>query len=112
MTNGIFISRISSRTMLKQGMYGGKPAAKRILIITPSSLVKVQYSARAATLPLRAISNKSAIFVLELGKRDKEVAWTGTSKTVCCWRGPKGKGLAAARPTSLFRRKRGAFLGL
>jgi hypothetical protein len=30
------------RTLYKQGPYGGKPVAKRILIITPGSLVKVR----------------------------------------------------------------------
>ena len=29
------------RTLLKQGMYGGKPPVKKVLIMTPGSLVKV-----------------------------------------------------------------------
>lgn len=29
------------RTLLKQGPYGGKPMVKKVLVITPGSLVKV-----------------------------------------------------------------------
>ena len=38
----MILSDISNvRTLFKQGMYGGQPTAKRFLIITPGSLVKV-----------------------------------------------------------------------
>lgn len=35
----LFITYFNSRILLKQGPYGGTPIAKRILIVTPSSLV-------------------------------------------------------------------------
>lgn len=37
------------RTLLKQGMYGGKPPVKRVLVVTPGSLVKVSFLQKIQT---------------------------------------------------------------
>ena len=39
-------------TMLKQGMYGGRPEVKRAIIVTPGSLVKVGYLCAGVLFPL------------------------------------------------------------
>ena len=39
-------------TMLKQGMYGGRPEVKRAIIVTPGSLVKVSYLCARVLCPL------------------------------------------------------------
>ena len=39
--NWFSVDRCASRTLLKQGVYGGKPVIRRTLVLTPGSLVKV-----------------------------------------------------------------------
>lgn len=43
-----------SRTLHKQGMYGGRPVVKRTLIISPGSLVKVSALVHLISLPLKS----------------------------------------------------------
>ena len=43
------------RTLLKQGVYGGKPVVKRALVVTPGSLVKVSTVQAYCTCILVAI---------------------------------------------------------